>query len=72
MARGTTLSEGGLVQHLFILLLGLVDVTIQADVHGVGLGECRRSPGVRIVTIRAVALRAGMLEFRLLNLVGLV
>jgi hypothetical protein len=72
MARGASLSKRGLVQNLLILLLGLIDVTIQADVDSIGLGKCGRPSGMRIVAIRAVALRARMLKFRLLNFVGLV
>ena len=72
MARGATLSEGGLVQDLLVLLLGLIDVTIQADVNRIGLGKCGRPSGMRIVAIGAVALRSGMLELRLLNSVSLI
>lgn len=72
MARGASLSKRGLVQNLLILLLGLIDVTIQADVDSIGLGKCGRPSGMRIVAISAVALRSGMLKFRLLNLVGLI
>jgi hypothetical protein len=72
MTGGASLSERGLVQHLLILLLGLIDVTIQADVDGIGLGKCGRPSGVRVVAIGAVALRSGMLELRLLNSVSLI
>ena len=71
VAGRASLSEGRLVQD-FVLLLGLIDVTIQADVDGIRLGESRRPSGMRVVAIGAVALRARMLKFRFLNFVSLV
>ena len=72
MTGRASLSEGRLVQDFLVLLLGLIDVTIQADVDGIRLGESRRPSGMRVVAIGAVALRARMLKFRFLNFVGLV
>jgi len=71
VAGRAALLKSRLVENFLVALFRLIDVTIQADVHGVGLGKCAGLSGMGIVAVGAIALSSGMLEFRLLNLVGL-
>ena len=71
VAGRAALLKSRLVENFLVALFRLIDVTIQTDVHGVGLGKCAGLSGMRIVAVGAIALSSGMLELRLLNLVGL-
>lgn len=68
MARGATLLEGGLMEHLFLVLFRLVGVAAEADVHGVRLRKTWGFAGVRIVTVGAIARCTGVLYLGLLDL----
>jgi hypothetical protein len=72
VASRAALLKSGLMENFLVSLFRLIDVTIQADVHRVGLGKCARLSGMRIVAVGAIALSTGMLELRLLNLFGLL
>src|SRR5271169_5728013 len=72
MAGRATLHEGGLMHMRLLALLRLIAVTTQANRNRVRLGERWRAAGVRIVAVGAIARRARMLDFRLVNLFGLV
>lgn len=72
VASCATLLKSRLVENFLVSLLRLIDVTIQADINGVGLGKGARFSSMWIVAVGAIALSSGMLELRLLNLVGLL
>lgn len=71
VAGRAALLKSRLVENFLVSLFGLIDVTIQADVHGVGLGKSAGLSGMRVVAVGAIALSSRVLELRLLNLVGL-
>ena len=76
MADGTSLFESRLMQMRLLSLLCLIRVALQADAHRIALGQARPLAGMRIVTIGAIAGRAGMLnlcaldQFRLVVVTG--
>lgn len=72
VADGASLLESGLVNIMFLALLGLVGVAAEADGDRIGLGEGRRAPGVRIVAIRAVAGGSRMLDFGFFDLLRFI
>ena len=72
VAGRTTLLEGRLVQVLFRPQSCLVSVAAQAYVHGVWLRQPGGFGGMRIVTIRAIAHRSGMLNLGFVDLFRLI
>ena len=72
MASRASLLEGRLMKDSLVLLVGLIHVTIQANVDPIRLWKRARLAGVRVMTVGAIALRSGMLELGLLDLVRLI
>ena len=72
MASRASLLEGWLMEDFLVLLLGLIHVTIQANVDAIRLRKRARLAGVRVMAVGAIALRSGMLELGLLDLVRLI
>src|SRR5271170_5853404 len=72
MTDGAALLESRLVHMLLLTLLGLFAVTTQANRNRVRLGERGRATRMGIVAVGAIARRARMRDFRLLDLFGLI
>ena len=72
MASRASLLEGRLMKDFLVLLVGLIRVTIQANVDAIRLRKPARLAGVWVVAVSAIALRSEMLELGLLDLVGLL
>lgn len=72
MTGCASLPERRLVHVLFLALLGLVGVAVQADIDRIRLRETLRLARVGTVTIDAITRRAGVLDFCLLDLLGLL
>jgi len=72
VAGRASLLEGWLMEDFLVLLLGLIHVTIQANVDAIRLRKRARLAGVRVMAVGAIALRSGMLELGLLDLVRLI
>src|ERR1035441_1067913 len=71
VTRRASLLESGLMQEMFLALLGLISVAGQADIDCVGLGQPRLTAGMGIVAIGAIAGCTRMRHLRALNLLGL-
>ncbi len=72
VACRTTLLKCRLVEMGFLVLFSLISVAAQANVDCVGLRKSWRLSSMRIMTVGAVSLRAGMLNFGAFNLLCLL
>src|SRR3984957_846184 len=71
VAGSASLLESGLMQHVFLRLLGLIRVASEANADRIGLGQSWLAAGMRIVAVRAIPGCARMRHFRAFNLLCL-